>query len=237
MPPSFSALALRGLTPNGRGEAALIVATIVIGILVDQRFQPAGELFVGAWVWALMLWLMWRRAPEKRFQLTLCLAYATAGEVFLSLVWGLYDYRPGHILLFVPPGHVVLFLLGLNLARYLPDGAVPWIGRLAALAAALLCLTGLDQISAPMTVLLLLALATRRSSRLYCVMFVLALLLELFSTWIGNWAWRVEEPIFGLAALNPPFAAGAFYCCLDFLVISTAARLRPLTHVELRPAA
>ena len=52
-----------------------------------------------------------------------CLVIATAGEIVLSLGWGLYTYRLDNIPLFVPPGHVLLLLLGLSLARRMSDGA------------------------------------------------------------------------------------------------------------------
>ena len=55
--------------------------------------------------------------------------------------------------------------------------------------------------------------------------FVIALVMELYGTALGNWAWRPHAPGIGLATLNPPFAAGAFYCVLDWLVgISNGAR-------------
>jgi hypothetical protein len=60
--------------------------------------------------------------------------------------------------------------------------------------------------------------------RLYATMFVLSLALELYGTWIGNWSWSARVPWTGLTADNPPLAAGAFYCVLDFLVVSATAR-------------
>ena len=56
----------------------------------------------------------------------------TAGEVFLSLVWGLYEYRLGNIPLFVPPGHVLLFFLGTQIAQRIPEGGEWWIALAAA---------------------------------------------------------------------------------------------------------
>ena len=50
------------------------------------------------------------------------------------------------------------------------------------------------------------------------VMFVASLMLELYGTWIGNWAWHRDVPYLGLTSANPPLAAGALYCALDVLV-------------------
>jgi hypothetical protein len=148
----------------------------------------------------------------------LCLGLATGGEIFLALVWGVYDYRLGNLPLFVPPGHVLLYALGRWIAARisiatsaLPCAAVLLIG-------ALLAWRGVDQLSAPMAVLFVLCMRFGPAPRLYAVMFVLALAMELLGTGLGNWSWRTETPWFGWATLNPPFAAGAFYCVLDLLV-------------------
>jgi hypothetical protein len=58
-------------------------------------------------------------------------------------------------------------------------------------------------------------------------MFVLALAMEIYGTLLGNWTWNADVPWLGLTALNPPLAAGAFYCVLDLLIVTTVARLRP----------
>jgi hypothetical protein len=63
-------------------------------------------------------------------------------------------------------------------------------------------------------------------------MFVLSLVLELYGTWIGNWVWKPEVPGLGLTTLNPPVAAGAFYCVLDFLVVSAVTKLQGPTPVK-----
>jgi hypothetical protein len=58
-------------------------------------------------------------------------------------------------------------------------------------------------------------------------MFVLALAMEIYGTLLGNWTWSADVPWLGLTALNPPLAAGAFYCVLDLLIVATVARVRP----------
>ncbi len=83
--------------------------------------------------------------------------------------------------------------------------------------------------------LLLLALRYGPAPRLYATMFLLALAMELYGTWLGNWAWRAEIPWLGWVTLNPPFAAGAFYCTLDWLVgwVRKRCRLTPGVHAKL----
>ena len=197
----------------------LIVATIVAGLWIDQSFA-AGQAFVNIAAWAVLA-LLWRRSSrEERPALALCLAFATAGEVFLSLAWGLYDYRLGNIPLFVPPGHVLLFWLGTRIAAKLPAQS-EWLVPIVSLpVVAALALTGRDTLGPLLFAMFVGCMAIPRGRKLYATMFALSLVMELYGTWLGNWTWRAEVPWLGLATTNPPLAAGAFYCVLDLLVIA-----------------
>jgi hypothetical protein len=205
----------------------LIVATIAGGLLLDYHWVRFGQAAASAAAWIVCLGLLARCEPPRRFALLACLVIATAGEIFLSLVWGLYQYRLGNIPLFVPPGHVLLFFLGMEIARRLPDRSVAGITAMAALAVAVLAWTGRDTLGPLLFALFLLCLYISPSRKLYATMFVLSLAMELYGTWMGNWAWSRDVPWLGLTTLNPPVAAGAFYCVLDLLVVSVASR-RPI---------
>jgi len=142
-------------------------------------------------------------------------------------VWGLYEYRLFNVPLFVPPGHALLFMLG----RILADRSRDWIEWFVPLAAApfvfLLAVTGLGTLDALLFALFLLCMLSGRAGRLYAVMFVLSLAMEVYGTWLGNWTWAAEAPWLGFTTINPPLAAGAFYCMLDMLVVATVAGRRP----------
>lgn len=205
---------------------ALIVATIVLGLAVDQLWPGPGQHLASAGAWAVFA-LMWARSRAgERPALLACLAFATAGEVFLSLVWGLYDYRLGNIPLFVPPGHVLLFFLGMQLAARIDDRAAWAVAALAVPLVGALAWMGKDTLGPMLLALFLACMAASPSRRLYATMFVLSLAMELYGTWLGNWTWAPAVPYLGLTTLNPPVAAGAFYCVLDFLVVSTTAAIR-----------
>jgi hypothetical protein len=90
----------------------------------------------------------------------------------------------------------------------------------------LLAVTGLGTLDALLFALFLLCMLSGRASRLYAVMFVLSLAMEIYGTWLGNWTWALEAPWLGFTTINPPLAAGAFYCMLDMLVVATVARAR-----------
>jgi len=210
---------------SGAQRAFLIVAIITGGLALDQLWPFWGQTLTNAGVWGLFLW--WLRAADAREKicLTTCVVYATIGEIFLSLVWGLYDYRLANIPLFVPPGHALLFTLGFLLAARVKDRIV-WAVPLVALPFVLLLLaTGTGTLDALLFALFLVCILFGSARRLYAVMFVLALAMEIYGTWLGNWTWTADVPWLGLTSINPPLAAGAFYCVLDMLVVTTVSRL------------
>src|SRR4051812_2543588 len=121
---------------------ALIVGTIAGGLLLDQHWGRYGQAVVSVLAWAVLAMLWTRSDASRRPALIACLVFATVGEMFLSLVWGLYQYRLGNIPLFVPPGHVLLFFLGMQVSARLPDRAEWWIAAIAAPLVALLAWSG-----------------------------------------------------------------------------------------------
>ena len=202
----------------------IVIATIGLGLLVDQHWARYGQVLVSAAAW-LVLAALWAKSDARnRPALMACLLFATAGEVFLSLVWGLYEYRLGNIPLFVPPGHVLLFFLGTQIAELLPEGGEWWIALAAAPLIAAFAWNGRDTLGPLLYALFALCMVLSPSRKLYATMFVLSLAMELYGTWVGNWVWRAEVPWLGLRADNPPLAAGAFYCVLDLLVVTVSAR-------------
>jgi hypothetical protein len=199
---------------------ALIVATVAGGLLIDQHWAVYGQLAVSALAWIVFAALWMRSGRERRPALAACLLIATAGEAFLSLVWGVYAYRLGNIPLFVPPGHVLLFFLGMQIAERLPPRSEWIVAALAAPMVGLLAWSGRDTLGPLLYAIFLACMWLSPSRRLYATMFVLSLAMELYGTWLGNWVWAPQVPWLGLATTNPPLAAGAFYCVLDLLVVS-----------------
>lgn len=208
---------------SSRGAA--IIAVICGGLVLDQQLEFWGQTVTNCGVWALFLHWLRGAEPRQQLALTACVVYATLGEIFLSLVWGLYEYRLANIPLFVPAGHALLFMLGTILAARLND----WINWAVPLAAApfigMLLVTGAGTLDALLYVVFLLCMLFGRAPRLYAVMFVVALAMEIYGTLLGNWSWGAEVPWLKLTAINPPLAAGAFYCVLDLLVMATVARV------------
>lgn len=204
-------------------HAALIVSALAAGLALDVRTGFEGQAAIGIAFWALLSWLFGRVSAEERRALMACVVIATAGEMFLSLGWGLYTYRLGNIPLYVPPGHALMLMLGIRLAQRLPESIARAIIGAAAIYTLAAAAAGLDTFGVLLCLLLAgAALAMPAQRRLYASTFVLSLALELGGTWLGNWSWAHEVPVLGLVTTNPPGVAGAFYCALDALVAVTA---------------
>jgi hypothetical protein len=206
----------------------LIVLTIAGGLLLDYHWLKFGQIAASAAAWMVCFGLFLRSDPRGRPALFACLIIATAGEIFLSLVWGLYAYRLGNIPAFVPPGHVLLFYLGTRIAARVPPNGEWWIALAALPVVMAFAWSGHDTLGPLLYGLFVACMLLSRSRKLYATMFVLSLAMELYGTWIGNWAWSREVPWLGLNTINPPIAAGAFYCVLDLLVVSVTGRMGAL---------
>lgn len=204
-------------------KALLIATALGLGLIADAQSGFVAQAAIGLAWWALLSWLFGGVSAEERRALMICVVVATAGEMFLSLGWGLYTYRLGNIPLYVPPGHALMLMLGISLARHMPASVARAIIGCAALYTIAAAASGLDTFGVLLCLLLAgAALAMPAQRRLYASTFVLSLALELGGTWLGNWSWAREVPVLGLVTTNPPAVAGALYCALDALVAVTA---------------
>ncbi len=198
----------------------LVPATIAVGLTLDTRMPGWGQWLANGLSWlALAVLLLGSRRAERR-RLVLCVIIATLGECFLSLVWGLYEYRvAGGIPLFVPPGHALLFAWGVHASRFAPRW-LPWT-TLASFAGivTLGVLLRTDTEGVLWFSVLAACVVLGRRRRLYATMFLLATTLELVGTSMGAWYWHPEVPWLGLTSWNPPPCAGVLYCLLDLLVL------------------
>jgi len=204
-------------------QALLIGAALCLGLVADAHAGLAVQAAIGLCLWALLSRLLGSQSAEERRALMACVVIATAGEMFLSLGWGLYTYRLGNIPLYVPPGHALMLLLGMSLARAMPESVARAVIGCVAIYSLGVADAGLDTFGVLLCLLLVgAAVAMPAQRRLYASTFLLSLALELGGTWLGNWTWTPEVPVLGLATTNPPGAAGALYCALDALVAGTS---------------
>ena len=217
-PQSFSAL-----RPQ---HVVLLFTALAAGLAIDVRTDLPGQVAVSAVIWVILFYVLKTFAPAARHAFVACLAIATAGELFLSLVWGLYTYRLENVPLFVPPGHAMMLLLGLTLAQRMSSRTANAILGSAAVYGLAAAAAGIDTFALPLLALLaVISFAMPGHRPLYASTFVLALALELYGTWLGNWTWSAQVPVIALVTTNPPGIASAFYAVLDALVACTALLL------------
>jgi hypothetical protein len=207
-------------------DAFLILATLAAGLYIDVLTDIPGQTAVGFAVWLVLFYVLRGTTDVERRALMACLVIATTGEMILSLGWGLYTYRLGNVPMFVPPGHVLMLLLGLALARVMPERVAYAIFGCAALYSLAAAVLGVDTLGAALfLVLAVSAIAMPGQRTLYASTFVLSLLLELYGTWLGNWYWARHVPATPFVTTNPPGVVGAFYCALDATVASLSMLL------------
>ena len=199
-------------------DATLFVLLIAVGLWADQMFELWGQIVTSIACWVVILAFMHRTRGDMRATVLVCLALMTAAEIFASLIWGLYLYRLHNIPPFIPPGHAMMLLVALFLGARLGT----WV-LFAAPAVALACAgyamwTGTDSLSIVLTPVFIAGMWLARDRKLYAITFLLALALELYGTWVGNWRWEERMPWFGFSMANPPLCIGALYCVRDVLI-------------------
>jgi len=221
----------------GKRTAVLIFAVLAFGLWLDSASPVWGQIAAGMLFWGLFILLYHRMPKQEQVLLMSGLIVASVGEVFCSLIWQLYDYRLYNIPHYVPPGHILMFLLGCSLAPRMPHFII-WLVPLLSGAYVLAGLwLGFDRFGIVLYLMFLACLICERDRRLYSTMFVLCLLLEIYGTALGNWRWRPSVPVWGLSTTNPPVASGAFYCVLDFLMLRLSLAYQPALRLYDRAAA
>jgi len=206
-------------------QPLLITLALALGLWFDQTVDFWGQTLTNIGIWAFFLYLLKTSNRSQQLGLVLCLLYATAGELFLSLVWGLYEYRLHNVPLFVPPGHVLLFTLGLYLAQKLPTWIIWVVPLIFSPYVLFTILHNLDTFGGLLFLTFVLCIIFGQDKQLYATMFMISLILEIYGTGLGNWTWSTQVPWTALTSTNPPACAGAFYCLLDLLVGATVRRI------------
>ncbi len=196
-------------------KVAVYVFTIIIGLYISAKYA---EWPVNIWCIGLFIWLFKQAERKERIEMITVLAFATPMEIFFSEVWLIYTYQRGFMPLFVPVGHWFLFDTGRMLSKYLPANMallslVPFVPLVAYGV-----WTGGDTSGVLLLILVLSFTRWGPQPALYAIMAWIALLMELWGTYLMNWTWSNEVPWTGLTAWNPPLLVGAFYCLGDWLV-------------------
>lgn len=211
-------------------------AIFVPSLLLLDGPSLAHQLLLGA-LTAVFLAFFAYRAESEATPILIAIAVATAGEVILSIGWGLYEYRHALIPLYVPPGHGVFYLLAAEstrqplLQRYAKR--IEQFVLIGGSAMALITLVLLRDVWGLVWWIGAVALLRRSHDRLLlsmCILFTVAL--EWLGTSIGNWRWAAEVPLLGIPSANPPSGVGILYVVLDLVVLSLKT---PISRLRTAP--
>lgn len=210
---------------------ALYVLTIGIGLFISATFA---QWPVNIWCIGIFTYIYWKTNRKERIEMIAVLAFATPMELFFSEVWLIYEYQRGLMPLFVPVGHYFLFDLGRRVAKRIPEGSPMMLILLLVPLVIYGAVKGTDTSAVVLIFLTLGFVQWGPEPRLYASMVWLALFMELWGTYLGNWEWAPDVPWTGLTAWNPPLLVGAFYCFGDILVNLSVAKFegQPMAEVN-----
>lgn len=201
----------------------------VAAVLLLDAPGAARQLSLGV-ATTLFLLLVVRAFGLEARPVIVAIIVATAGEVLLSVVWGLYEYRDALLPLYVPPGHGLFYALAAACAnnRWLVarERAITIIVLITGSAVAGSSLWSAGDVWGTIWWLAAASLlAVSDHKLLLAACFVNATLLEWAGTFLGNWRWQPVVPGLGLTSANPPSGVGLLYVLLDLLVVAIVAQL------------
>jgi hypothetical protein len=210
--------------------AALTFICVALSLNLDATGSLAQQNFMGLIAWTFLFGLLMGENKEVRMQVIIAVAFATAGEHFASIYMQGYTYRFGNVPAYVPPGHGMVYLTAVALAR---SGLFLKYSRRIAAFVVLTCgiwsLWGIsgypkqgDQVGALLFCVFLIYLFKGRSPMVYLAAFFITTWLELIGTAAGTWKWAAIEPVLSLSQGNPPSGVAAWYCLVDAVAIGGA---------------
>lgn len=203
---------------------------VAVSLVIDAHASLAVQNALGVIAWIFLIALLIGENREIRMQVAIAVAFATAGEHFASIYMGGYTYRFENVPMYIPPGHGMVYLTAVALAR---SGFFLQHARKIAAFVVVVCglwsawgISGIpqqgDQVGALLYVVFLIYLFKGKSPMVYLAAFFITTWLELIGTAAGTWKWATIEPVFDLSQGNPPSGVAAWYCLVDAVAISGA---------------
>ncbi len=201
-----------------------------VSLVIDGSASLETQNQLGVIAWIFLIGLLVGENKEVRMQVVIAVAFATAGEHFASIYMEGYTYRFENVPHYVPPGHGMVYLTAVALAR---SGFFLMHARI--LAAFVIVTGGLwsiwgisgipeqgDQVGAFLFVIFVICLFKGRSPMVYLGAFFICTWLEIIGTAAGTWKWASIEPVFNWSQGNPPSGVAAWYCLVDAVAIGFA---------------
>jgi hypothetical protein len=214
--------------------AAFTFFCVAICLLSDSDATIEKQNALGVCGWVFLLGLLLGESAEIRVQVAIAVIFATIGEHFASPYMGGYTYRFSNVPAYVPPGHGMVYLTAVALAR---SGLFLRYAREIATFVVLVCgvwslwgVSGIpsqgDAVGALLFCIFLAYLFKGRSPMVYLAAFFITTWLELIGTAVGTWKWAAIDPVLGLPQGNPPSGVAAWYCLVDAVALGGALTVK-----------
>ncbi len=203
---------------------------VAVCLMSDANASLEKQNALGVSGWVFLIGLLLGENKEVRMQVVIAVIFATIGEHFASPFMGGYTYRFGNVPAYVPPGHGMVYLTAVALARsglFLTHART--ITKFVIVVCGLWSLWGIsgladqgDAVGALLFCVFLVYLFKGRSPMVYLAAFFITTWLELIGTAEGTWKWAPIDPVLSLPQGNPPSGVAAWYCLVDAVAIGGA---------------
>ena len=211
--------------------AAFTFFSVVVCLGLEANASLERQYILGGIAFISLILMLLGENRETRLQVIVAVAFATWGEHFASIYMGGYTYRFENVPAYVPPGHGMVYLTAIALAR---SGLFQRHGRRIAAFVIVVCgawsawgISGYpeqaDALGALMFAIFLGFLFLGRSPMVYLAAFFITTWLEIIGTAVGAWKWAAIDPVLGLSQANPPSGVTFWYCIVDSVAMGGAA--------------
>jgi hypothetical protein len=216
--------------------AAIVFGCVSLGLFLDGSASRCEQYLLGACAWTILFGLLYGEGQQVRLQVAIAILAATVCEYTFAPTYHIYIYRFDNVPAYVPPGHGMVYLTAVALARsalFIRGQraitlAVLGIGAAWALWGVTLS-ARMDTGGAVLFLVFAGFVLLGRSPRVYLGAFLITSYLELWGTHWGTWAWAEYWPSWGnLPQANPPSGIAAGYCFLDAIALTGAPWLARL---------
>jgi len=211
------------------GSAFFFVA---LALYLDANANLALQNTMGYCAWFFLAMMLIGESMAVRMQVVVAIVFATIGEYFASVYLGAYVYRFENVPAYVPPGHGMVYLTAVVMARQgLFIAYRQQITWLVLAIGGTWSIWGLffaersDAGGALLFAIFVYCIYKGRSPLVYLGAFFITTWLEVVGTWSGTWYWAVYDPVFGLPQGNPPSGVAVWYVMVDALALALAPRL------------
>ncbi|MEQ1560545.1 MAG: hypothetical protein ABL933_16615 [Methyloglobulus sp.] len=211
--------------------AVFTFVCVAICLLTDAHAPMEKQNALGVCGWVFLFGLLLGEKIDVRVQVGIAVIFATIGEHFASPYMGGYTYRFHNVPAYVPPGHGMVYLTAVALAR---SGFFMTYARQIATFVVSVCgiwslwgISGIpdqgDAVGALLFCVFLAYLFKGRSPMVYLAAFFITTWLELIGTAVGTWKWAAIDPVLGWTQGNPPSGVAAWYCLVDAVALGGSA--------------